>query len=681
MAKYQRQGTNKYYGAANAGYVSSGSSVDGLAKSLQNAGYQIGKAEALRIDRKKDKAIAKIDELYANGKTFEQIQSEIISNQHPELSGKYIEATTNYHAGRVKAHEVINAIKKGKFEDGYDITDETMSLELFYKQYMPDTKSMDSSTLLGFTTQFNEFRHKDAMKDATLRGEHASQKKITDGIGLMQDIPLEDLKKQLPEFIKSLQIKVPNGDGTGEPNLLHTNAETLAIVRGAILDVISTAQTEEDLERAYILMNTNLGYSKNGSAIGTLASRKSKEVIAIQDELTKKRRDLEIQDREEKEYQRKEEVKTIYAELLSDVTETDADGNTTTRPRTHTEKMALRDRLEAMGDVQAVSNFDKMMKADLYIDDDPAIVDDFITKIYSDGFADVEEMKEAFNDLDTDPRKMGAMLDHYENSQKDDNKKLHINNLAYSSGSTAIMNIVEGSFKVALNGGNPKVQAQAESNVKRYVIREIYDFENDFFKQEGRKPTNDERDAFMVKLEKYVSKQFAVAPNTMSAIKPLASFDDQKKIEDQKALEEKKKLEAEEAAEIKKEETRQDTGFYNTFNTAVSQIPNVTLQTDKFDDMSITINGEKLNFPQIEQHRTNNDNFPFNSISQEDFNKEEVVPFIQQVVSSFFPDGTLNKEFFDLIPQDRGVELIKDLSKQLGIEQDLIIQALEGLAK
>jgi len=678
MAKYQRQATNKYYGAANAGYVSTGSATDGLAKALTNAGYKVGKAENLRIDRKKDAAIAKIDELYANGNTFEQIQSQIIAGKHPELTGKYVDATTNYHAGRVKAHEVIENIKANK--DKYDITDESKNLDMFYKEYMPDTASMDSATLLGFTTQFNKFKSVDALNDAENRATYNSEKKVMEGTQLLSDIPLDTLKKDLPNFLKSLQVPVPMRDGTGS-TLLYTNAETLAVVRRSIVDIIANAKTEADLDRADILMNTNLGYSKSGSAIGTLASRKSKEVLAIQDELTKKRRALEIQDREEKEYQREQEVKTIYAELLSDVTETDADGNTTTRPRTHTEKMALRDRLEAMGDVQAVANFDKSMIADLYINDDPQILDDFITKIYSDGFADVEEMKEAFNDLDTDPRKMGAMLDHYENSQKDDNKRLHTNNLAYSSGSTAIMNIVGGAFDLALNGGNPKVQAQAESNVQRYLIREIYDFESDFFKQEGRKPTNDERDAFMVKLEKYVSKQFAVAPNTMSAIKPLASFDDQKKIEDQKALEEKKKLEAEEAAEIKKEETRQDTGFYNTFNTAVSQIPNVTLQTDKFDDMSITINGEKLNFPQIEQHRTNNDNFPFNSISQEDFNKEEVVPFVQQVVSSLFPDGTLNKEFFDLIPQDRGVELIKDLSKQLGIEQDLIIQALEGLAK
>ena len=113
----------------------------------------------------------------------------------------------------------------------------------------------------------------------------------------------------------------------------------------------------------------------------------------------------------------------------------------------------------------------------------------------------------------------------------------------------------------------------------------------------------------------------------------------------------------------------------------MSQLPNINLQVDKFDDKSITLNGEKVNFPQIEQHRTNNDNFPFNSISTEDFNNEEVIPFIQNVVTSIFPEGVLNKEFFDLIPQDRGIEMIDNLTKQLGLDRELVIQALEGLAQ
>ena len=676
MAEYKRQGTNKYYGAGNAGYVSSGSSVDGLAKSLTNAGYKIGKAEELRIDRKKDKAIAKIDEMYATGKSFETIQAEIIKGDHPELTGKYIDATTNYHAGKVKAHEVITNIKANK--DKYDITDETKNLDMFYKEYMPDTKAMDSATLLGFTTHFNKFKSIDAIDDADNRAAYNSEKKVMEGVGILSDEPLETLKKNLPTILKDLQPSLPLRDGTGS-TLLYTNAETLAVVRRSILDIIANAKTEDDLDRADILMNTNLGYSKSGSAIGTLASRKSKEVIAIQDELTRKRSTLEANDREEKEYQRKQEVKSIYAEMYSDVTETDAEGNVTTRPRNYTEKMALRDRLEAMGDVQAVANFDKSMIADLYINDDPAIMDDFVTKIYSDGFADVEEMKEEFNKLDTDPRKMGAMLDHYENSQKDDNAKLHINNLAYSSGSKAIMNIIDGAYKDSTMMGKEKAQAMAESSVTRHVIREIYDFENDFFKREGRKPTNDERDAFMIKLENYIKKQYKNSVGINE--KPLVTFDDQQIIADEKALKAKKELEQAEVQEAKNEETRQATGFYETFNTAVSALSTLELQTDKFDDMSMMINGEKVNVPQIEQHRTNNDNFPFNSISQEDFNKEEVVPFIQSTLSAVFPEGTLNKEFFDLIPQEQGAKLVKDLSEQLGIERQLIIDAMKEMAK
>ena len=264
--KYNRQSTNKYYGAGNSGYVSTGSSVDGLAKSLKTAGFQIGKAEELRIDRKKDKAIAKIDELYANGKSFETIQAEIISGKHTELTGKYIEATTNYHAGRVKAHEVINEIKANKSQ--YDIENESTSLEIFYKQYLPDTKAMDASTLLGFTTQFNKFRHADAIVDAEARSVMASDKKVREGTGLLDEVPTENLKTELAPFIKSLQVPVPNGDGSSKPNLLHTNAETLAIIRRSIVDIIANAKTEADLNRADVLLNTNLGYSKNGSAIG-----------------------------------------------------------------------------------------------------------------------------------------------------------------------------------------------------------------------------------------------------------------------------------------------------------------------------------------------------------------------------------------------------------------------------
>ena len=640
MAEYKRQGTNKYYGAGSAGYVSSGSSVDGLAKSLTNAGYKIGKAEELRIDRKKDVAIAKIDEMYATGKTFETIQAEIISGKHPELTGKYIDATTNYHAGKVKAHEVITNIKANK--DKYDITDESKNLDMFYKEYMPDTKAMDSATLLGFTTHFNKFKSIDAIDDADNRAAYNSEKKVMEGVGILSDEPLETLKKNLPTILKDLQPSLPLRDGTGS-TLLYTNAETLAVVRRSILDIIANAKTEDDLDRADILMNTNLGYSKSGSAIGTLASRKSKEVISIQDELTRKRRVLEANDREEKEYQREQEVKSIYAELYSDVTETDAEGNTTTRPRNHTEKMALRDRLEAMGDVQAVANFDKSMIADLYINDDPAIMDDFVTKIYSDGFADVEEMKEAFNKLDTDPREMGAMLDHYENSQKDDNAKLHLNNLAYSSGSKAIMNIVEGAYKDSTRTDKAKLQAIAESYTTRHVIREIYDFESDFFKREGRKPTNDERDVFMEKLEKYITKQYKTGINTTA--KPLVTFDDQDaNTFKENEIELEKSLEKEEQRQ--KDETVISTGIDGEAITLRGYVDTVLENFEMIDPPKLT----KTIIEGI--------------ISEDDKYRQQTLPKIQKYITSIVGD-TMTKEVFEMMSTADYQDIVKQVASNL----------------
>ena len=671
MAKYEKQATGKYYGLGSAGYVQTARGSDGLAKSLENAGYRIGKAENLRIDRKKDKAIAKIDELYASGKSFETIQAEIIANKHPDLTGKYVEATTNYHAGRVKAMEVITNIEQNK--DKYDITDETQTLDIFYKQYMPDTAAMDSSTLLGFTSQFNKFRAKDALLDADNRAAYATDKKVREGTTLLDGIDTENLKTELPDFIKSLQIQVPSKDGSSKPNLLYTNAETLAVVRRSVEDIIANAKTEEDLDRADALLNTNLGYGKNGSAIGTLASRKSKEVIKLQKALEIQRRRLITNDRAEAEYERKEKVKKIYAELYSDVeVEGTADGEVVTRPRTHAEKMALRDQLEEMGDVQAVANFDKSMKADLYIDTDPAIYDGFIEQIYNNDFFDEEEMKAAFNKLDVDPALMKDALGHFASAEKADNRKLHLTKEPFVKGTEMILEELDSKMPDEIN---PFQKTSTINKANKHIIREIYDFERDFFEKEGRRPDNFERADFMDKLQKYM-----VSKMKSSGVK-FKTFDQQQKEKEDAELKAKQELEAAQAEEAKKEVTRQETGFYDTFNVAMSQLPNINLQVDKFDDKSITLNGEKVNFPQIEQHRTNNDNFPFNSISTEDFNNEEVIPFIQNVVTSIFPEGVLNKEFFDLIPQDRGIEMIDNLTKQLGLDRELVIQALEGLAQ
>ena len=75
--KYERQATNKYYGVGSAGKVYTNTESDGLAKALANSSIKFGNALSTKQDLKKDTAIAKINEMYASGKKFEDINAEI----------------------------------------------------------------------------------------------------------------------------------------------------------------------------------------------------------------------------------------------------------------------------------------------------------------------------------------------------------------------------------------------------------------------------------------------------------------------------------------------------------------------------------------------------------------------------------------------------------------------------
>jgi len=523
MAKYQRQATNKYYGAANAGYVATGSATDGLAKSLQNAGYKVGKAESLKIDRKKDKAIAKIDELYANGNTFEQIQSQIIAGKHPELTGKYIDATTNYHAGKVKAHEVITNIKANK--DKYDITDESKNLDMFYKEYMPDTASMDSATLLGFTTHFNKFKSVDALNDAENRAAYNSEKKVMEGVSILSDEPTETLKKNLPLILKDMQVPLPMRDGTGS-TLLYTNAETLAVVRRSIVDIIANAKTEADLNRADVLLNTNLGYSKNGSAIGTIASRKSKEILIIQEKLEAKRRALIINDRTEKNENEKQLVRDINASIFEQVEEATADG-VFKRDKNHAELMEIRDQLEEIGVPSYIENFDRLMNNNTYIDTDPAVYNQLVSSIYDGEFTSQEEIAQAINELNIDPRLLSPTLSLFESWSKSSTRQgsVHTTNTTYKEGLKYIENAVRGNYT---SGGILKENGnKAIRNAHNYMKKELYDFEFKYAQDNNNKqPSTFEREEFLKKMGDIVIEKFVEGTGGDPTMKTMTEYEE-----------------------------------------------------------------------------------------------------------------------------------------------------------
>lgn len=538
MAKYERQVTNKYYGVGSGGKVYTNTQSDGLAKSLQNAGYKIGKAEDLRIDRKKDKAVSKINEMYASGKTFEDINAEILAGEHPELTGKYIDATTNYHAGRVKASEVIKEIEANK--NKYDFTDKSQSLETFYKAYMPNFDGMDSSAILGFSTLFNQFKSKDAMIDANNRSTHASNVKIEEGVTILDTIPTELIKKDLAGEFNSFKTPVPNSDGSGKINQLYTNKEAISVLVRSVQKVIALAETEDDLERAEAILSANLGIGKDGQDIKSLGSRNTKEVLKLKEDLLKKRRALIINDRTNKNEQEKEDVRALNASIFEKVTEATPDGDYE-RDKNHVELMAIRDELEKFGVPAYVTNFDRLMNDNEYIDNDPAVYNALVSSIYDGEFSSQEEIADAINNLNIDPRLLSPTLSLFASWQNSSNKagSIHTTNMVYKEGLKYIENAVKGNF--TSNGILKENGNQAIRNAHNYMKVELYNFENNYaLENNGKQPSTFEREAFMKQMGDIVIKNFSEG-NLEPSMKTMPEYEEEikqaeaeKKIKDEK---------------------------------------------------------------------------------------------------------------------------------------------------
>lgn len=664
MAEYKRQATNKYYGAGNAGYVSTGKSGDGLAKALIDAGYKVGKAENLRIDGKKDEAIGKIKELQATGKTFETIQAEIISGKHPELTGKYVQATANYHAGRVKAAEVRNNILAAKNNGEYDIRDKNSNLDIFYKKFMPDTKAMDSATLLGFTSQFNTFRANQAIDDANERAGIAKENKTTEGVSLLDGIDTDKLKKELPDFLKNLQITVPNSDGSSKPNLLYTNQETIDVIKRGIDDIIANSVTEDDLDRADILINTNLGYSKSGSAIGTISSRNTKDIIALEDKLTKRRRTLMLNDRTEIEYERKIKTRELNASLYSQVEVQGLNGETYKRDKTFLETSKIRDELEAMGEFADVAAFDRARAQNAYANQDPSVITNIIKSINTGAINTLEDAKDAANNASASSEDYQKIVGHFEFTENNpSNMSLHLKHPIYIKSIETAIDLAVAPFQ---DEAGKAMKPSVTAFIENHMIDEIYEFEKSFKENnDGRFPTNPERYEYMQKVIKYLTEPSDIGQNIFAAgapekeLKTLATktADDAKAIKDEEIA--RFNLEAKNAELQALADRRLEVEFPNLINVATASL----------NDLEVTL-------PDIQRHRTNNNNFPFDSISKEDFDIEQVVPFIQETMKGLFPEGVFNPQLIEFMPQESLDKLILDVSKKLGVSEELVVIAL-----
>ena len=631
MATYKKQATGKYYGLGSTGRVYTNTQSDGLAKSLDNAGYLIQNAENTRIDREKDEAIDKIQKLYSSGKKVEDIQAEILANKHPDLSGKYIDATTKFHVGKVQANEVFNKIKENIGD--YDIEDTSQSLELFIKPYLPDFESMDKSQIAGFSSTFNGFKKVLAEEDANARSALAQENKLLEGRTILSNTSLD----KYIETWKNLNVSnVPDTGGSSKSNAFYTNSDLIEVIKADVKGLIKTATTIEEIERAEAILNLDMGLSKDGKKLGTLSDRKTGDIDDIKLSLIVKKEAIEAdQIRKEAKY-KDDTVKSIYKEAFAP----NEDGSA----KTLTQLNEIKDKLKEFGDPKLLDEFVTFFNSSRTIINDADKTNEFLMSVAEGKYETYAELIKAMNDENIP----SAFLEKAENrwttwSQNKDKGEnpIYFSDKTYTSGMTTATNFVEKFLDAQEPTGRLSAEAMPELN--NYLKNEILDFEADFkAENNGASPKPEDRRKFMKELYDWVKFNYQQDASVMP--QGLVSID-QKEINEQ---------------ELKDTRERLDTA------NIASELIN-------------TIQNSEFNIPvPFGEDSTFKDFVPFNQPDKDEYNATRNKA-IEDAVASVFPEGTFTTEFINSMNQQEADLLKITLAEQLGIPPEVVAQTIKTL--
>ena len=547
MAKYNRQSTNKYYGAGNAGYVRSGSASDGLAKSLASASQAVGIAENLKINNKKDAAIEKIQALEASGKTLADIQSEILAGKHPDLTGKYINATTQFHSGKVKAAEVITEITKA-METDYDITKH--NINDFTKDYIPEMEGQDSSFMAGFGSFYNVWKQKTTLADAQERGELASQKKIDEVRQILSVIPNEDLDTRYVEEWKSFGTALRTSDNQ-ELTKFYTNEELMEAIRQDVGSIIDTATTLEDIERAEKIMSLNLGQGTNGQELGSLNSRKNQNTDVLKAALTAKKDAVIQKARRDETYNTAKATQAVWVEAYTP----NEDG--TPKSTLQIQELLRQITIASKGDRGTIESFTEYFNSDpkSRMIKDYKGVDDFLLSISLGEFDSHKDMMKAMIEEgipDSEWDSANKRWDRYQKSSAEGAiPPIYDTDHHYVNTKNSIIKQVTEKYTKSDDGTG--TANQAEADVLRYIDTEIEKQEMRW-EDEGLDITSKMRKDFITEIEQYALKTWTgndedefKAPETLTMETERARI----------VVEEK--LEAEEIAKQEKQEETDNT--------------------------------------------------------------------------------------------------------------------------
>ena len=529
---YKSRVTNKYMGSTFAGRVNSATKSDAtdLVNILQkDVNPAISGIMVAEVEKKKDTATQKMNELMLT-KDADTIQKEILSGQHPELSGKYVEKTVEYHNGKIQAVDAIKKIEENK--SNYDFLE--TNLPAFYKQYLPSFANKDGSYTLGFSSVFNEYKAKEAIKDAEVRSQYAYTKKINDNVKIVLN---GEEGTEWDIINKGLDYKLPPEEGGTTSRMFLTNTEKNDVALESARFLLDTATSSDDIDRALKILSAPRGIGKDGMNLGSLVSTKRSDVSDLVKKLNNKRVSLITTERIQNEYQENLQKKDVIKNLF----ENNPDGS----EKTFAQKQQILEEAKSFGDISFYNSINNIITSDIsQVNDNPDELSDFMNNVLEGGFTSLTDMIKEFDSKRFSQDHLSKAITYYntyETRYEKGLKPIHQTDETYTTSMAYILDAVSEPFRDKL-GNIMKGGEYAQYRARNYMISTITEQENKFKEENGRAPTALERQKIITEIGDYVIKQFSTRQKDIE----LLSFTDIEKREQEKevkrqALEEKYK--------------------------------------------------------------------------------------------------------------------------------------------
>ena len=529
---YKSRVTNKYMGSTFAGRVNSATKSDAtdLVNILQkDVNPAISRIMVAEVEKKKDIATQKMNELMLT-KDADTIQKEILSGQHPELSGKYVEKTLEYHNGKIQAVDAIKTIEENK--SNYDFLE--TNLPAFYKQYLPSFADKDGSYTLGFSSVFNEYKAKEAIKDAEVRSQYAYTKKINDNVKIVLN---GEEGTEWDIINKGLDYKLPPEEGGTTSRMFLTNTEKNDVALESARFLLDTATSSDDIDRALKILSAPRGIGKDGMNLGSLVSTKRSDVSDLVKKLNNKRVSLVTTERIQNEYQENLQKK----DLIKNLFENNPDGS----EKSFAQKQEILENAKSFGDITFYNSINNIITSDIsQVNDNPDELSDFMNNVLEGGFTSLTDMVKEFDSKRFSQDHLSKAITYYntyEARYEKGLKPIHQTDETYTTSMAYILDAVSEPFRDKL-GNIMKGGEYAQYRARNYMISTITEQENKFKEENGRAPTALERQKIITEIGDYVIKQFSTRQKDIE----LLSFTDIEKREQEKevkrqALEEKYK--------------------------------------------------------------------------------------------------------------------------------------------